>query len=207
MVGKTKGNITNHGHLFAGMMAHWVHEDVQYWTQFRYLVVTQTAAVAAWFGLGPSILSVFAMLFAAAFAWKLKRLAEIIRTNRNVNEKAIYALANDLVATDFIADYGHPEHDRTDIFRFSKHDLDTVSDAGRKFQGTWFNIAIGANLAVAGVSLMNLYHPVLGWLHPRLGPSQIETSAPSLYVPREQACPVFIERCELGGPAHLWTVP
>jgi hypothetical protein len=119
-------------------LAHWIHEDQLYWTQVRHLLVLELAVLAALFSLHVSKLSAILMFVAAAVAWYLYSLADIIRQNRNSNVGTIAVVSKIVASTETQESVksllGTDDYNKWGTLRIARHDLEDATDAGQRFQ-------------------------------------------------------------------------
>jgi len=147
------------GHLLQALMRHWVHEDILFWSNIRYLLATQLALYAAWYALGTSILSAIVMLVSAIVSYVLMNLAGIVRSNRDVNlEGAIKKL--------FKASSLHAR--LRFIPRLTTHELSLDEDLGWKFHKRVFLGAITLNVLIVFITLHDVFRDpnILDAIHP-----------------------------------------
>ena len=162
--------------LFQAMVAHWIHEDNLFWTQIRHLLLFQIAVFAAWYALGVSILSVILMLAAAGVSWLMWDLSNKIRVNRDVNLDAIKIISMNLATQETKETLELSDYEKLGLFRFSRHSLEPIKDAGRKFQRNIFLACIITDI-VASLAVVRDLICQSGWLrnlHPHFAQTAMQ---------------------------------
>jgi len=143
--------------VLQAMMAHWIHEDGLFWSQFRNLLTTEAVFLGAWFFLKPGWLALIVMLLACFTSYLLFRLANAVRKNRDINCDVMKKIASEITSSwlgDQIRDIRRAESKEETILLFADHSLKGRWDKGNQFQNMVFTMAMITNGALSLLTLM-----------------------------------------------------
>ena len=167
-----QGDMRAEGQLLQALMMHWIHEDNLYWTQFRHLLILQLAAIGTWSALDATPFNLVVMIAAALLSWRLCRLADTIRVNRDINLPAIAAVSLQVASPETAqlvkSRLGAAYDPDWGLARITQHRLTDMEDAGQKFQSQVFYTCIFLDilLCVPIISDQFFGTSIIAWLAP-----------------------------------------